>query len=90
MKDKKEKRDRREKNKKLHKHHALGFKDYIVYLLVSSAMIFLTASFVVEDVYNRADRVQMTSESIKGVYSVNVGHSEAESLKELPAIPTEN
>lgn len=67
----------------------MGFRDYFVYILVSSVMVFLTASFVVEDVYNRADRVQLTPDSIKHIYSVNVRRNEAESLKELPAIPTE-
>jgi len=89
MKDKKEKINRREKKQRVRKHRTLGLRDYLVYILVSSVMVFLTASFVVEDVYNRADRVQMTPDSIKHIYSVNVRHSEAESLKELPAIPTE-
>ena len=42
-------------------------KDFLVFIIIAFVMVFLTSSFIVEDVYNYADRIVMTPEgSIRG------------------------
>ncbi|MEG0075271.1 MAG: hypothetical protein RR310_03530 [Eubacterium sp.] len=64
MKKKKEKKQSIKKNKG---------RDFVVFLIIAFAMVFLTSSFIVEDVYNYADKIKMTPEGIKEVYSASIG-----------------
>lgn len=53
-----------------------SFKDYLVFLLIAFTMIFLTSSFVVENVYNYADRIATTPEGVAEIYEINIGQRE--------------
>ena len=49
-------------------------KDFLVFIIIAFVMVFLT-SFIVEDVYNYADRIVMTPEGVKEVYAASIGQS---------------
>ena len=50
-------------------------KDFLVFIIIAFVMVFLTSSFIVEDVYNYADRIVMTPEGVKEVYAASIGQS---------------
>ena len=50
-------------------------KDFLVFIIIAFVMVFLTSSFIVEDVYNYADRIVMTPEGVKEVYAASIGLS---------------
>lgn len=50
-------------------------KDFLVFVIIAFVMVFLTSSFVVEGVYNYADRILMTPDGVKEVYSASIGQS---------------
>ncbi|MBC3898966.1 hypothetical protein GH811_04985 [Acetobacterium malicum] len=49
------------------------FKDVILYIVFTLFLIFLTSSFVIEDVYSAADQLSMEEHGISDVYSIAVG-----------------
>lgn len=49
------------------------FKDVILYIVFTIFLIFLTSSFVIEDVYSAADQLSMEEHGISDVYSIAVG-----------------
>lgn len=49
------------------------FKDVILYIVFTIFLIFLTSSFVIEDVYSAADQLSMGEHGISDVYSIAVG-----------------
>jgi len=49
------------------------FKDLILYIVFTLFLIFLTSSFVIEDVYSAADQLSMEEHGISDVYSIAVG-----------------
>lgn len=49
------------------------FKDVILYIVFTLFLIFLTSSFVIEDVYSAADQLSMEEKGISDVYSIAVG-----------------
>jgi peptidoglycan hydrolase-like protein with peptidoglycan-binding domain len=49
------------------------FKDVILYIVFTIFLIFLTSSFVIEDVYSAADQLSMAEKGISDVYSIAVG-----------------
>lgn len=49
------------------------FKDEILYIVFTIFLIFLTSSFVIEDVYSAADQLSMEEHGISDVYSIAVG-----------------
>ncbi|MDK2941389.1 peptidoglycan-binding protein [Acetobacterium carbinolicum] len=49
------------------------FKDVILYIVFTIFLIFLTSSFVIEDVYSAADQLSMEEKGISDVYSIAVG-----------------
>ena len=58
-------------------------KDFLVFIIIAFVMVFLTSSFIVEDVYNYADRIVMTPEGVKEVYAASIGQSTSvEEVKE--------
>ena len=50
-------------------------KDFLVFIIIAFVMVFLTSSFIVEDVYNYADRIVMTPEGVNEVYAASIGQS---------------
>ncbi|MDO4288103.1 MAG: hypothetical protein Q4C55_02840 [Eubacterium sp.] len=69
MKKKKDKPVKVKKGNKL--------RDYLVFLLIACTMIFLTSSFVMENIYNYADRISTTPEGIAEIYEMNIGQRES-------------
>lgn len=49
------------------------FKDVVLYIVLTGFLIFLTSSFVIEDVYSAADQLSMGEKGISDVYSIAVG-----------------
>jgi peptidoglycan hydrolase-like protein with peptidoglycan-binding domain len=49
------------------------FKDVILYIVFTLFLIFLTSSFVIEDVYSAADQLSMEEKGISDVFSIAVG-----------------
>ncbi|MGL4607329.1 MAG: peptidoglycan-binding domain-containing protein [Eubacteriaceae bacterium] len=49
------------------------FKDVVLYIVIMLVLLFLTSSFVVQDVYAVADQLKMTPEGIAEVYAINIG-----------------
>ncbi|WP_373483915.1 peptidoglycan-binding protein [Acetobacterium sp.] len=49
------------------------FKDVILYIVFTLFLIFLTSSFVIEDVYSAADQLSMEEHGIADVFSIAVG-----------------
>jgi len=49
------------------------FKDVVLYIVFTLFLIFLTSSFVIEDVYSAADQLAMEETGIADVYSIAVG-----------------
>lgn len=49
------------------------FKDVILYIVFTLFLIFLTSSFVIEDVYSAADQLSIEEKGIADVYSIAVG-----------------
>ncbi len=49
------------------------FKDVLLYIVLTLFLIFLTSSFVIEDVYSAADQLSMEEKGISDVYSIAVG-----------------
>jgi peptidoglycan hydrolase-like protein with peptidoglycan-binding domain len=49
------------------------FKDVILYIVFTIFLIFLTSSFVIEDVYSAADQLSIEEHGISDVYSIAVG-----------------
>lgn len=49
------------------------FKDVILYIVFTLFFIFLTSSFVIEDVYSAADQLSIEEKGIADVYSIAVG-----------------
>ena len=49
------------------------FKDVVLYIVFTIFLIFLTSSFVIEDVYSAADQLSMEEHGISDVYSIAVG-----------------
>lgn len=62
----------KKKKKEVNQKQSKG-KDFIVFIIIAFAMVFLTSSFIVEDVYNYADKITMTPEGVKEIYSVSIG-----------------
>lgn len=59
---KREKRDREYKT-----------RDYVVYFIVAFVLIFLTSSFVIEDVYNNADKLSINPAGVQAIYESTIG-----------------
>jgi peptidoglycan hydrolase-like protein with peptidoglycan-binding domain len=51
------------------------FKDVVLYIVLTGFLIFLTSSFVIEDVYSAADQLSMSEKGISDIYSIAVGMS---------------
>lgn len=68
MKKKKEKTAKVKKGNK--------FRDYLVFLIIAVAMIFLTSSFVVENIYSYADRISTSPEGVAEIYEISIGQRE--------------
>ena len=75
------------------------FKDVFLYIVMTIFLIFLTSSFVIEDVYSAADQLTMTEKGISDVYSIAVGmepemltinNGEAESEDKTTEIKTDD
>lgn len=49
------------------------FKDVVLYIVFTVFLIFLTSSFVIEDVYSAADQLSMEEKGISDVYSIAIG-----------------
>lgn len=49
------------------------FKDVTLYIVFSLFLIFLTSSFVIEDVYSAADQLSMEQQGISEIYSIAIG-----------------
>ncbi len=49
------------------------FKDVILYIVFTLFLIFLTSSFVIEDVYSAADQLSIEEKGIADVFSIAVG-----------------
>lgn len=49
------------------------FKDVVLYIVFTIFLIFLTSSFVIEDVYSAADQLSMEEKGISDVFSIAVG-----------------
>lgn len=48
-------------------------KDVFLYLILTVFLIFLTSSFVIEDVYSAADQLSMEEKGISDVFSIAIG-----------------
>ncbi|MBU4540878.1 MAG: peptidoglycan-binding domain-containing protein [Acetobacterium sp.] len=48
-------------------------KDVVLYIVLTLFLIFLTSSFVIEDVYSAADQLSMEENGISDIYSIAVG-----------------
>ncbi|MEG0378333.1 MAG: hypothetical protein RR614_07625 [Eubacterium sp.] len=68
MKQKKEKTLKEPKVKKQGKG-----REFLVFIIIAFAMVFLTSSFIVEDAYNYASRLSMTPDGVKEVYEASIG-----------------
>lgn len=68
MKQKKEKIVKEPKVKKPGKG-----REFLVFIIIAFAMVFLTSSFIVEDTYNYASRLSMTPDGVKEVYEASIG-----------------
>jgi peptidoglycan hydrolase-like protein with peptidoglycan-binding domain len=49
------------------------FKDVVLYIVFTVFLIFLTSSFVIEDVYSAADQLSIGEKGISDVYSIAIG-----------------
>lgn len=49
------------------------FKDVTLYIVFSIFLIFLTSSFVIEDVYSVADQLSMEQQGISEIFSIAIG-----------------
>ncbi len=49
------------------------FKNVVLYIFFAVSFIFLTSSFVIEDVYSAADHLSMDEAGISDVYAISVG-----------------
>ncbi len=49
------------------------FKNVLLYIFFAVSFIFLTSSFVIEDVYSAADHLSMDEAGISDVYAISVG-----------------
>lgn len=71
------------KQLKVHREkESTNVKNYIVYFIIAFFMVFLTSSFVIESVYNNADRIVTTPEGVKEIYEVSIGMSSFEKIIE--------
>lgn len=71
------------KQPKVHREkESTNVKNYIVYFIIAFFMVFLTSSFVIESVYNNADRIVTTPEGVKEIYEVSIGMSSFEKIIE--------
>jgi hypothetical protein len=48
-------------------------RDYVVYFIVAFVLIFLTSSFVIEDIYNSAESLSITPQGVQAVYESSIG-----------------
>jgi len=48
-------------------------RDYIIYLVITLVMVLLTASFVIENIYSRADSVAVSADGVKAIYGTCIG-----------------
>ncbi len=48
-------------------------KDYVVYFIVAFVLIFLTSSFVIEDIYSSSENIVVNPEGVKAVYQSSIG-----------------
>lgn len=61
---------RRFKKEKDQKHTT---RDYIVFFICSFVLIFLTSSFVIENIYNNAGNIAVNQKGIKEIYLAATG-----------------
>ena len=50
-------------------------RDYVIYFVIAFIMIMLTASFVIENIYNQSDNVSVTPDGTKAIYETCIGQS---------------
>ena len=50
-----------------------GFKDKLMYFFVAFVLIFLTSSFVIEDIYSYSDRIQISKDGIEQIFEASIG-----------------
>ena len=48
-------------------------RDYVVYFIVAFVLIFLTSSFVIEDIYNDADHLSVNPSGVQAIYESSIG-----------------
>lgn len=61
---------RKERQKKEKNHQT---RDYIVFFICAFILIFLTSSFVIENIYNSADKISVSSEGVREIYLAATG-----------------
>ena len=55
-------------------------RDLIVYFIVAFALILLMSSFIIGDLYNNANKIELTKDGIQQVYQINIGANPTSSL----------
>lgn len=48
-------------------------RDYFAFFIVSFILIFLTSSFVIEDIYNSVDDIKISPVGVQAIYEASIG-----------------
>jgi hypothetical protein len=57
-------------------------RDYVVYFIVAMMLVLLMASFVISNIYSRADNAKLTQQGTRDIYEITIGEKPVSSLGE--------
>ncbi|EFV02088.1 hypothetical protein HMP0721_0854 [Pseudoramibacter alactolyticus ATCC 23263] len=59
-----------------------SIRDYVVYFIVAMMLVLLMASFVIGNIYSRADNAKLTQQGTRAIYEITIGEKPVSSLGE--------